>query len=299
MMKLKGTVTAMITPFNGDEIDEDGLITNIHYQIEQGINGILVLGSTGEAPTLSPDEQTHVISIAVREAKKKLPIWVGTGTYCTKKTIENTNKAKDLGADVALIVTPYYNKPTQEGIFRHFEAIATKVEMPIVVYNIQARCGINIETSTLARIAGLPNVIGVKEASGNVSQVGDVIQAVIQNYPDFLIFSGDDILTLPMMVLGAHGVISVASNLVPSQVDSLVSAALDGDFASAKEIHHRLLPLFKAIFLETNPIPIKAAMNICGMPSGKCRLPLVELASDNFNTLQQLLSRMQLMAQTS
>lgn len=293
-MELKGTVTAMVTPFFDQEIDERGLVVNIRYQIEQGVNGILLLGTTGEGSTLSSDERMQVTTIAVREAKGIVPIWVATGTNCTKTTIENTKLAKNLGADVALIVTPYYNKPTQEGIYRHFEAIATNVEIPIVVYNIQGRCGVNIETDTLCRIAGLPHIAGVKETSGNVSQAGNVIGTIVGKYPDFLVFSGDDILTLPMMALGAHGVVSVASNLVPNQVALLVRAALDGDFVRAKVIHHQLLPFFKAIFMETNPIPIKTAMSLCGMPSGACRLPLVEMAPDNLNSLQQLLVRMQL-----
>lgn len=295
-MELKGTVTAMVTPFIHQEIDERGLIANIHHQIEQGVNGILVLGSTGETATLSKDEQKEVISIAIREAKNKVPVWVGTGTNCTKTTIENTQKAKDLGADVALIVAPYYNKPAQEGIYRHFEMIAQNVEIPIVVYNVPGRCGVNIETFTLERIAQLPNIAGVKDASGNVSQVGDVIQTIVKKYPNFLVFSGDDILTLPMMCLGAHGVISVASNLIPKEVISLVKSALQGDFIQAREIHYQLQSLFKAIFIETNPVPIKTAMNLCGFSAGPCRLPLVELTTDNLKTLHELLSKMQLLS---
>ena len=296
-MKLKGTITAMITPLIHQEIDETGLIANIQEQMSHGVDGILVLGSTGEAATLSQEEQKKVLSITLREAKNKTPIWVGTGTNSTKTTIENTKQAKDMGADVALIVAPYYNKPTQEGIYRHFEAITKNVEIPIVVYNISGRCGVNIETSTLERIAQLPNIRGVKEASGNVSQVGDVIQTIVKKYPDFLVFSGDDILTLPMIALGAHGVISVASNLIPKQVISLVREALKGDFIQARKIHQELHPFFKGIFIETNPIPIKTAMNMCGKPSGPCRLPLVELSSDNLNALRHLLSKMQLLSE--
>jgi 4-hydroxy-tetrahydrodipicolinate synthase len=294
-MNYKGTITALITPFINQELDEAGLERNIHYQVAQGVNGILLLGSTGESPTLATQEQNRMISLAARLAKGKLPIWVGTGSYCTRQTIEKTKKAQELGADVALIVTPYYNKPTQEGIFRHFEAIANAVKMPIVVYNIPGRCSRNIETSTMLRIAGLPNVIGVKEAAENINQVGEIWYTIRQKHPHFLLYSGDDIMTLPMMALGAIGVISVLSNLIPQPVMALVDAALKGEFDRARELHYQLLPLFKMLFLETNPAPIKTAMQLCGMPAGECRLPLYQMAPENVEYLRQLLMHMQLM----
>jgi len=259
-MKFTGTITALVTPFIDQELDEGGLAYNIRHQIAKGINGILPLGSTGESPTLSSEEQARVISIAVKEAHGKVPVWVGTGSYCTRQTIEKTKRAKDLGADVALIVTPYYNKPTQEGIYRHFEAISSSIEMPIVIYNIPGRCGINIETPTLMRIAGLPNILGVKESSGNINQVGDVLHSIVEKYPHFLVFSGDDAFTLPMMALGASGVVSVVSNLVPTQVIALVNAALQGKFDLAREIHYQLLPLYKTAFIETNPAVTRSSM---------------------------------------
>lgn len=291
---MKGTITALITPFINQMLDEEGLAYNIDYQITQGINGILLLGTTGEASTLSPEEHQKVISIAVQRAKGKIPIWVGTGSYCTRQTIEKTKCAKDLGADVALIVTPYYNKPSQEGIYRHFEAIAKNVDIPIVVYNIPGRCSTNIETATMMRIAHLPNIIGVKEASGNIQQAGDIIHTIVKKYPHFLVFSGDDALTLPMMALGAVGVISVVSNLIPAQVIALTNAALEERFDLAREIHHQLLPLYKTAFIETNPVPIKTAMNLCGMPSGDCRLPLYQMSPENLKCLNELLLKMQL-----
>ncbi len=294
-MKLKGTITALTTPFIHEKLDEEGLAYNIRYQIAQGINGILLLGSTGESSTLSPEEQILALTIAVQEAKGKIPVWAGTGSYCTKQTIEKTKRAKDIGADVALIVTPYYNKPTQEGIFRHFEAIVANVEMPIVIYNIPGRCGTNIETATMKRIADLPRIIGVKEASGNINQAGDILHTLTETHPHFSVFAGDDALTLPMMALGAKGIVSVVSNLVPAQVIALVNAALQGEFDLAKKIHYQLLPLYQAAFIETNPIPIKTAMNLCGMPSGECRLPLCQMAPENLNLLRQLLLKMQLM----
>lgn len=293
-MKLKGTITALITPFINNELDEEGLAQNIRFQIEQGIEGILPLGSTGESSTLSNEEQARIIAIALKEGSGKIPVWAGTGTYCTRQTIDKTKRARDLGVDVALIVTPYYNRPTQEGIFRHFEAITSSVDIPIVIYNIPGRCGTNIETATLARIAELPNIVGVKESSGNINQTGDFVHTISAKHPNFSVFSGDDVMTLPMMALGASGVVSVLSNLVPAKIIQLTHACVQRKFDLAKEIHYHLLPLCKAAFVETNPIPIKAAMKFCGMPSGECRLPLYQMAHDNLNNLHRLLIKMQL-----
>jgi 4-hydroxy-tetrahydrodipicolinate synthase len=278
---LKGTFTAMITPFLNDHLDEKGLAKNIQMQLTAGITGLVLLGTTGETATLTEEEQKRIIEIGVKEAKGKAIIIVGTGSNSTRQTVEKTKKAKELGAEIVLIVTPYYNKPSQEGIYRHFEAIATQVDIPIIVYNIQGRTGVNIETSTLLRIAGLPNVIAVKEASGNIVQAGDVLLHVRKKYPSFSVLSGDDGLTLPMMSLGATGVISVVSNLVPEQVVSLVDAALSGQFHKARKAHEELSPLFKLAFIEVNPTPIKYAMNLCGMAAGHCRLPLCDMKREN------------------
>lgn len=294
-MKLQGTITALVTPFKGQELDEEGLASNIRYQISSGVSGILALGSTGEVSTLSANEQERVIKIAVHEAKGKVPVWVGTGSYCTKTTIEKTQKAHALGADVALIVTPYYNKPTQEGLYRHYEAISKAVQIPTMLYNIPGRCGTNIEVETLLKIAQLPNIIGVKESSGSIQQAGEFIHSISLKYPHFHVFSGDDAFTLPMMSLGAVGIISVVSNLIPAPIVKLVNAALKGDFLTAREIHHRLLPLYNAAFVETNPVPIKTAMSLCGMPAGECRLPLYALSSKSLTLLKQRLHEMELM----
>lgn len=287
-MKLRGTITAMVTPFINGELDEEGFASNVNYQIEQGVSGILPLGTTGEASTLSSSEQGRIITIAVEKAQGRVPVWIGTGSYCTRQTIEKTKRAKDLGADIALIVTPYYNRPTQEGIFRHFEAITAAVEIPIVVYNIPGRCSTNIETATLRRIADLPNVVGVKEASGNINQASDMIYTIAENHPNFSVLSGDDALTLPMMALGAVGVVSVVSNLMPARIVALVEAIERGDYELARTLHYQLLPFYKAAFIETNPIPIKTAMQLCGMPSGECRLPLSPMAPENVEILRSL-----------
>ena len=285
-MSLKGTFTAMITPLKNDELDEEGLVDNIQRQIQAGITGLVFLGTTGEAATLTDEEQLRVIQIGVRETKGKALVLIGTGSNSTKHAIEKTKRAKDLGADIALVVTPYYNKPTQEGIYRHYEAIAKNVDLPVLVYNIQGRTGVNIETSTLLRIADLPHIVGVKEASGNLGQAGDVIHTIVKRYPLFSVLSGDDAATLPMMALGASGVVSVVSNLIPEKIVALVNAALDGNFYEARKIHEDNLPLFKNAFIEVNPSPIKEAMNFCKMAAGSCRLPLCELKPENREKLK-------------
>lgn len=286
---LKGAFTAMVTPMIDDRLDEQGLAANIQRQIEAKIEGIVLLGSTGEDATLTDEEQRRVIEIGVREAKGKTLIIAGTGSNSTRKAIEKTKLAKKWGADLAMVVTPYYNKPTQEGIYRHFEAIAIEGGLPLIVYNIQGRTGVNIETSTLLRIAGIPNVVGAKEASGSVSQAGDVVMKVRGRYPQFSVLCGDDALTLPMMAVGAQGIISVVSNLVPERVAALANAALEERFFEALAIHQELMPLFNGAFLETNPMPIKQAMEFCGLPAGKCRLPLCEMRAENQEKLRNIL----------
>lgn len=296
-MHLGGLVTAMVTPFIDGHLDLKGLSSNIQHQLSQGVDGILVLGTTGEASTLTHEEHERIIAFAVAETAGRVPVWVGTGSYCTQQTIEKTKRAKSLGADVALIVTPYYNRPGQEGIYRHFEAVAHNVDIPIVVYNIPGRCGTNIETSTMRRIAKLPNIVGVKEASSSIHQVGDVLQMIATESPNFKVFSGDDLLTLPLMALGAVGVVSVVSNLIPERIKALVTAAAEGNFALARDLHFELMPLYKAAFIETNPVPIKAAMQLCGMPAGSCRLPLYQMSDENTRFMHQLLEQYQLLNQ--
>jgi 4-hydroxy-tetrahydrodipicolinate synthase len=287
MKKFKGVYTAIITPFDShNQLDEEGLLQNIQYQIEGNVDGIVPLGTTGEAPTLSKEEKIKIIKMCVEEAKGIMPVIVGTGSYSTNETIERTKEAKDLGADAVLVVTPYYNKPTQEGLFQHFKALTDQVDIPVIVYNIQGRTGQNIQTDTLKRIAELPNIVGVKEASGQVSQMSDVIEMVARNYPHFSVLSGDDGLTLPLMSLGGDGVISVISNLFPKEVKALVTA----HYEEATNLHFSLMPFIRAAFIETNPIPIKAAMKIAGLPSGDCRLPLCDLQPQNYEHLKRVLT---------
>lgn len=281
MAKLRGAFTALITPMNSDEsVDYDGFRRLVRFQLESGISGIVPLGTTGETPTLEDSEEEKLIEIAVTEAGGKVPVILGAGSNCTRDAVRYVKRAKQRGADYALVVTPYYNKPTEEGIYRHFAACA-EVGIPIIVYNIAGRTGKNISTPLLARIAELPNIAGVKEASGDINQVMDVIQRVAARKPDFSVLSGDDALTLPLIALGGDGIVSVVSNIAPAKVTEMAAAALSGDFATARRLHYELLPFFRAAFIETNPVPIKAAMNMKGIPAGSLRLPLCSLMKEN------------------
>ncbi len=284
MIKLSGAMTALVTPMHEDEsVDYEGFRKLVKQQLEGGIDGILPLGTTAETPTLTEDEEDEIIKIAFEEVRafekatgKKINIILGSGSNCTRDAVRYCERAKKAGADAALVVTPYYNKPSNEGIFRHFEE-CSKVGIPIVVYNIQGRTGKNIDVPTLARIADLPNIVAVKEASGNINQMMDVIATVKAKHPDFAVISGDDGLTLPLIAVGGDGVLSVVSNLTPNLVAQMTHAALEGDMAKARSLHYRLLPFFKAAFVDGNPTSIKYALSVKGMFKPCVRLPLVEV----------------------
>lgn len=273
----RGVTTAMITPFLPDgSVDFDGLRKNTLHQLENEISGLLPLGTTGETPTLTEDEKEQVVRVVVEETRgfeREVPVLVGVGTNSTKKTIKNAIQAQEWGADALLVVTPYYNKPTQEGLVHHFHAVCDSVDLPIIVYNIKGRTGTNIETDTVKRIAQKENVIGVKEASGDIHQMMDVIETI----PEIAVYSGDDGMTFPLVCLGGQGVISVVSNLLPAFVVKLVSESLAGSLIKARQFHFKLLPVFKAAFIESNPGPIKYAMSRSGLAAGPLRLPLVEI----------------------
>lgn len=296
MITLRGAFTAMITPMNDDSsVDYEGFRKHIKNQLEGGINGLVPLCTTSETPTLEDEEEEKMIEIIMSEVRAwekakgvKVPVIIGAGSNNTRDAVRYTERAKSAGADAALVVTPYYNKPSKEGIFRHFEAVS-KVGVPIIVYNIQGRTGTNIPTDVLARIADLPNIAGVKEASGNISQMMDVIAQVKARHPDFVVLSGDDGLTLPLMAAGGDGVISVVSNLAPSLVTQMVAESIKGDFEAARKIHYRLLPFFKAAFADGNPTSIKYAMNCRGLPAGAVRLPLVEVTDAAKKTIEAAL----------
>ncbi|MDR3337136.1 MAG: 4-hydroxy-tetrahydrodipicolinate synthase [Treponema sp.] len=300
MKELKGAFTALITPMkdNGD-VDYDGFRALIKFQIDGGIEGLVPLGTTGETPTLDEHEEEKLIGIAIEEIRGRIPVIIGTGSNSTKHMVVYTKRAKDLGADAALVATPYYNKPNDSGLLRHFEAAAS-VGIPIVIYNIASRTGRNIPTPLMEKLARIPNILGVKEASGDINQIGDVICNIKlpakEKGGDFTVFSGDDALTLPLMALGGDGVISVISNLVPGKVTALTNACAKGDLETAGKLHYELLPLIKAVFIETNPVPIKAAMAMAGLPAGPTRLPLGPLSPASEGALRTTLEGLGLTA---
>lgn len=288
-MRLQGTYTALITPFQGHEVDYDGLRQNVAFQIDNGITGLVALGTTAETPVLSEAERERILATVLETANGRVPVIAGTGSNATEHTISDTRRAREAGADAALIVAPYYNKPTQEGIYRHFAAIADAVDIPIIVYNIIGRTGVNITTDTMERLARIPSIIAVKEASGSIAQAQDVIQRIVPTRDDFSVLSGDDGLAPAMISMGGHGVISVASNLIPRETCELINATLNGDLARMRRIFLSLNPVFQALFIETNPVPVKEAMAYWGMPSGVPRLPLVPLTDNNRATLFRVL----------
>ncbi len=297
MSRLQGSFTAMITPMFADgSVDYEGFKKNVSFQLEQGIDGLLPLGTSGETPTLDEDEEEKLIDIAipaVREWNKAhgtdVKIVLGAGSNNTRDAVRYVKRAKEKGADYALVVTPYYNKPSDEGIYQHYKAVS-EVGIPIIVYNIAGRTGKNIPTALLERIAELPNIAGVKEASGNINQMMEVIEKVQGKHPDFAVLSGDDGLTLPLIAAGGDGVISVVTNLCPALMTELVHDSLKGDFAAARKIHYRLQPFFRAAFCDGNPTSIKCAMNMKGLPAGSLRLPLVEAKPEAQETIRKALA---------
>jgi 4-hydroxy-tetrahydrodipicolinate synthase len=282
-MTLTGTFTALITPMkeNG-EVDYDGFRELVRFQIANRVSGIVPIGTTGEAPTLEEYEEEKLIKIAVEECSGKILVIVGAGSNSTKYAASYTQRAKDLGADAALVVTPYYNKPNDAGILLHFEAVA-RIGVPIIVYNIASRTGKNINAALMGKLAKIPGIVGVKESSGDVNQMAEIIQGVLETDEGrgFAVISGDDALTLPLLALGGSGVVSVISNLVPGKVVDMVDAGLKGDFARMRVLHYELLPFMKTAFVETNPVPIKAALGMAGFPAGPTRLPLGPLSPSN------------------
>jgi 4-hydroxy-tetrahydrodipicolinate synthase len=282
-----GSYVALVTPFRNGKVDEAKLRELVEMHAANGTDGLVPCGTTGESPTLSHDEHKRVVEVVIEAARKRMKILAGTGSNSTSEAIELTRHAEKAGADGALVVNPYYNKPTQEGLYRHFRAVAESVVMPIVVYNIQSRTAVNIETSTMARLVkDVKNIKGVKEASGSLDQMSQVIAAC---GPGFSVLSGDDNITLPLMAIGGHGVVSVIANIVPRETADLVHAALEGDIKRAREIHYRIFPLARAAFLETNPIPIKEAMAMAGMLEPEFRLPMCRMGEANRETLRGIL----------
>ncbi|MFP4520621.1 MAG: 4-hydroxy-tetrahydrodipicolinate synthase [Fibrobacterota bacterium] len=288
MKTLKGTFTALITPFkNTGEVDFEKLKELVLFQIEKGISGLVPCGTTGESPTLSHKEHMDVVETVIKAADNKVTVIAGAGSNSTSEAVELTRHAKEAGADAVLSVNPYYNKPTQEGLYRHFCTIADTVDIPVVLYNIKGRTAVNVETDTLLRIiANSPGIKAVKEASGDMNQIKEVIDRTPE---DFIVLSGDDNLAIKLIKNGGDGVISVASNLLPAQMSEMISSALNGNFEKAEEMHKKLSSIFSACFMETNPIPIKAAMAIKGMAAEIYRLPMCELRPENRSRLEKIL----------
>ncbi|OGW91559.1 MAG: 4-hydroxy-tetrahydrodipicolinate synthase [Omnitrophica bacterium RIFCSPHIGHO2_02_FULL_63_14] len=280
--KFHGSITALVTPFKKGKVDEKSLRSLVNRQLDCGINGLVPVGTTGESPTLSHAEHQRVIQVVIETARRRVPVIAGTGSNSTDEAISLTRFAKKKGADGALMVSPYYNKPTQEGLYRHFEKVARAVDIPIVLYNIPSRTGVTIAPETVARLARIPNIVGIKEATGSMDQTSHTLSLC-----DIDVLSGDDSLTLPLMALGAKGVISVIANLLPKDTAEMVHAFQAGDLERARRIHYRMFPLCRALFFETNPIPVKKAMGWMRLCSDELRLPLVPMGKDNAKKLAQ------------
>jgi 4-hydroxy-tetrahydrodipicolinate synthase len=283
----KGSIVAIVTPFKNGKVDEKTLRDLIEFQIKNQTSGFVPCGTTGESATLSFQEHERVIEITIEQVKKRVPVIAGTGSNSTEEAITLTRHAAKAGSDASLQVSPYYNRPTQKGLYEHFKAIAQAVDIPIILYNIASRTGVNIEPETIAKLAqDCKNIVGVKEASGNLDQMSRIKALCGANFD---LISGDDSLTLPLLSIGGAGIISVVANIVPKDVSDLVSEYERGNTKKAREIHYKLLPLIKAVFLETNPIPVKTAMGLLGMCAPDLRLPMCAMSAENLEKLKKAL----------
>jgi len=283
-MKLQGSFVALVTPYSKGEVDLPKVRELVEFHVKNGTAGICPVATTGEGPVLTHDEKANIIKAVVEVARGKALVFPGTGTYNTKETIEYTRMAKELGAEGALIVTPYYNKPTQEGLYRHYKAIAEAVTIPIMLYNVPGRTGVSMAPETTARLGLIKNIVALKDASGNVEQVTQ-----LRAISDIQILSGEDSLTFPILCLGGVGVVSVAANVIPKQIAEMTAAAVGGELTKARQIHDRYFELFKNLFIETNPIPVKIALKKMGMYNGEMRLPMCEMSAANEEKLEKTL----------
>ena len=282
----KGAIVAIVTPFKKGKVDEEALRGLIEMQIENGTDGVVPCGTTGESATLSHEEHDRVIEITIDAVKKRMPVIAGTGSNSTEEALRLTRHAYEAGADGVLMVSPYYNRPTQEGMYRHFKTIAENVPVPIVLYNVPSRTGANLLPETVLRLSRIPNIVGIKEASGSMKQIMDVIQLCDK---DFQILSGDDFIVLPLLALGGSGVISVVSNVVPADMAGMIDAFQEGELQKARELHYKMLPLMDSLFLETNPIPVKAALYMMGKIEYELRLPLCQMSDANYEKLRRVM----------
>ena len=288
--ELKGVYPALITPFkkNG-EIDLAGFRNNIDYVIEGGVSGIVPCGCTGEAATLSFDEQKRLLEAAVDQADGRVPVIGGSGSNNTREAVELTRYAKEAGASAAMLITPYYNKPGERGQMLHYTTVAEKVDIPIILYNVPSRTGINMMPKTVAELAKIDNIVGIKEASGMLSQVSEIIELTRNNRKPFTVLSGDDNLTIPIMSIGGQGVVSVMANILPKELCAMVKYQAEGDTKRALDAYYRLAPIMRGLFVETNPIPVKAAAGMMGLAAGPMRLPLTELSAENRAKIEAML----------
>ena len=284
----QGSFVALVTPFKNGKIDEDALKNLIEFQVANGTNGIVPCGTTGEAATLSIEEHNQVVDIAVGTVNGRIPVIAGTGSNSTKEAIKMTIHAKETGANAALLITPYYNKPSQEGLYQHFKKIAGDVDIPIIVYNVPGRTSVNMLPATTARLSEIKNIVGIKEASGNLQQVSETIKLCGEN---FSVISGDDANTLPIMSVGGKGVISVTANIAPDKIAALCKACLDENFSEARKLHYELLDLNIGMFIETSPGPVKTALFLMGKVTDEVRLPLAPMNNANLSTLKSLLKK--------
>jgi 4-hydroxy-tetrahydrodipicolinate synthase len=281
-----GAIVAIVTPFRKGKVDEKSLRELIEFQIKNGTDGIVPCGTTGESSTLSHEEHDRVIEIAINAVNKRVPVIAGTGSNSTDEALRLTRHAYEAGADGALMVCPYYNRPTQEGLYQHFKIIAESVPIPIVPYNIPSRTGVNLMPETVARLAKISNIVGIKEASGSLKQMQDVISLCGEKFD---VLSGDDFFTFPLLSIGGRGVISVVSNIVPADMAAMVDAFVAGDIKKAAKLHHKLVPLVDALFIETNPVPVKAALSMMGKISYDVRLPMYKMSDSNYEKLKAVM----------
>jgi 4-hydroxy-tetrahydrodipicolinate synthase len=294
-MKLEGTIVAMVTPFNDkDEVNETGIRENINYLIDRGVDGVLAAGTTGESATITHDEQRKMIDIMVDEVNGRVKCIAGAGSNSSKEALGLVKYAESAGADAALVITPYYNKPQPHGLYMHYRMLAESTNIPLIVYNVPSRTGTDIDVDTIAKVAELDNIIAIKEANPDLDKVSQIMKKLESVDSDFCVISGNDNLTLPMISLGAKGVISVLANVDPARMSKLVQSALDGNYTEAMCIHYELYDLMKVLFIESNPVPTKEALNLMNRPAGHVRMPLGSLKEENKNKLQKVLQDLKL-----
>jgi 4-hydroxy-tetrahydrodipicolinate synthase len=286
----KGSIVALVTPFKDGKIDADKVKELVEFHIENGTSAIVSCGTTGESPTLSHDEDVELTKLVVKAANKRIPVIAGTGSNNTREALYLTEHAKKNGADAALVVVPYYNKPTQEGLYQHYKYLAENVDIPIILYNVPGRTVVALSPETIVRLSKIPNIVAVKDATGTV----DSAMQVLRDAPDFTVLSGDDGITFPMMALGARGVISVAANIIPKQMADMCRFMLEDHGIDARRLHYQYMELFKGLFYEANPIPVKAAMHMMGMITDEIRLPLTPMSDGPKAKLKQILSDLRL-----